>query len=257
MAYRRGDPFANTTLGFRILSHFTYLSVVWPLLFVSRVIFGLRVKNGYNLRHARSAFLVSNHTLFLDPGVLSMAVLPFRTLFTMLEETALIPVLGTFVRLLGAVPIPEDSRQFRRFERNLQQALRLQGFVHFFPEGECYHWSQEVQPFHPGVFVLASRLEVPVIPIATVLHRRSWGGRHYLGFLRRRIYIPPRVTVVIGSPLEPASSRSRPPSSLRETAAALQKRTQAWIQGVIDRQGGSKTIYRGQMPRIAGDSARR
>jgi 1-acyl-sn-glycerol-3-phosphate acyltransferase len=257
MAYRVGDHPLSPSFGFRLSSHFVFYTVLYPVIFVSRVVFGLRVRGFRNLRQARPAFLVSNHTLFLDPGVLAAVLFPFRTYFTMLEETALIPALGTFVRLLGAVPIPTSSRNFRLFEQDVRRGLEELGFVHFFPEGECYQWSQEVQPFHPGVFVLAARLGMPIVPIATVLHRRSWGGRHFLSILGRRLYIPPRVTVVVGPPIRPAPIRSGSRGSLRGNVEALTQRVHAAIQAAIDREGGSKSIYRGQMPRIVGEHARR
>ncbi|MBN1836607.1 MAG: 1-acyl-sn-glycerol-3-phosphate acyltransferase [Spirochaetales bacterium] len=257
MAYHSGDHPINLSVAFRVLSHFVFYTVLYPVVFVSRVIFGLRLQGWWNLRRARPALLVSNHTLFLDPGVLAAVLFPFRTYFTMLEETALIPVLGTFVRLLGAVPIPINPRAFRLFESDVRRGLDDMGFVHFFPEGECFQWSQVVQSFHPGVFVLAARLGVPVIPVATVLHARTWGGRSFLTVLGRRVYIPPRVTVVIGRPIDPGPGPGWGRGSLRAAAEGLQERARTDIQAAIDRQGGSKTIYRGQMPRIAGDHARR
>jgi 1-acyl-sn-glycerol-3-phosphate acyltransferase len=257
MAYHRGDPFITSSLGFRLLSHLTYYAVLWPVMFISLVVYRLKVKRRGNLRHVRPAFLVSNHTLLLDPGILSAVIAPFRTLYTMLEETALIPALGTFVRLLGAVPIPEDGSRFRRFEREVREALGRQSLVHFFPEGECFLWSQEVQPFRPGVFLLAARLAVPVVPIATVLHGRSWNGRPYLRLFGRKVPIPPRATAVICRPLHPEPPRLGSDRSLRAVAEALRRRAMAEIQGAIDREGGSKHIYRGQMPRIAGAAARR
>jgi 1-acyl-sn-glycerol-3-phosphate acyltransferase len=257
MGYHRGDHPINPSLAFRLASHAVFYTVLYPVIFVSRVIFGLRLKGWRNLRRARPAFLVSNHTLLLDPGVLAAALFPFRTFFTMLEETALIPALGTFVRLLGAVPIPTDPHLFRRFETDIRSGLRSLGFVHFFPEGECYQWSQVVQPFHPGAFVLACRLGVPVIPVATVLRARSWGGRHFLTLGGRKIHVPPRVTVVVGAPLHSSGGVGKARGTLRSAAQDLQQRAHRSIQAAIDREGGSKEIFRGQMPRIAGDAARR
>lgn len=256
MAYRTGAAFINGSLAFRVLAHGTYLAVWWAIFLISKLIYRLRVQGRCNLRHARPAFLVSNHTLLLDPGILSMAILPFRTYFTMLEETALVPVLGTFVRLLDAVPIPEDGRQFRRFERELRRVLERRRFVHFFPEGECFRWSQEVQPFRRGVFLLACRLGIPVIPVATVLHGRFWNGQHFLTVFGRKIHLPPRVTVVVGRPIDPAAPGAKGRAGLREAAEALRLSAQARIQAAIDRKGGSRSIYRGQMPRIVRASAR-
>jgi 1-acyl-sn-glycerol-3-phosphate acyltransferase len=257
MAYRRGDPFVNSSLGFRLWSHFTYYTVLWAVMLVSWLIYHLKVEHRENLRHIRPALLVSNHTLLLDPGILATVVLPFRTFYTMLEETALIPALGTFVRLLGAVPIPEDTRQFRRFEKDVRDALHRRGLVHFFPEGECFLWNQEIQPFRPGVFLLAARLRVPVIPVAIVLHRRSWNGHASFRLFGRKIPIPPRATVIIGKSLRPDPPHQGSPASLRAAAESLRRRAMEEIQAMIDHEGGSKDIYRGQMPRIAGQAVRR
>ena len=95
----------------------------------------------------------------------------------MLEETALIPYLGTFVRLLGAIPIPEGPNSLRRLDSAARTALRYTGFIHFFPEGELYRENQDLCPFHPGAFLLACRLGVPVVPVTTVLHQRLWRGK--------------------------------------------------------------------------------
>ena len=117
---------------------------------VDLLVYRVRIKGKENLPRNGGAVLVSNHTLLLDPGILAHAIRPRRTYFTMLEETALIPFLGTFVRLLGGVPIPERPGALRTLDAAARTALREIGFIHFFPEGECYRENQEIQPFHPG-----------------------------------------------------------------------------------------------------------
>ena len=89
------------------------------VLFIVRLVdwsvFRLTIRGRENLRRVDSAFLVSNHTLVVDPGVIAHVIRPHRTYFTMLEETALIPYLGTFVRLLGGVPILRSSSEHTYF----------------------------------------------------------------------------------------------------------------------------------------------
>ena len=86
------------------------------------------------------------------------------------------------------------------------------GLIHFFPEGECYRWSQDIQPFRPGAFLLACRLGLPVIPMTTVLHERRWRGRTSVRVLGRTVPVPPVVTVIIGRPIMP---RPRAPDLTR------------------------------------------
>jgi 1-acyl-sn-glycerol-3-phosphate acyltransferase len=190
MAYRRGAAvlaFTPSFVPFTALFHLVMLAVR----VVNLVLFGLQVRGREHLRGVERAILVSNHTLVLDPALLAHAIGPRRTYVTMLEETALIPHLGTFVRLLGGIPIPRGPGGTARFERGVEEAVRRIGFVHFFPEGECWLRNQEVRPFQRGAFREAFRLGLPIIPITTVLKERAWAAWRLLD-------LPPRVLIVIG-----------------------------------------------------------
>jgi len=255
MAYRKGAHiigFTPSFLPFIIL----YQMVVALMRLVDLLVYRVRIKGKENLPRSGGAVLVSNHTLLLDPGILAHAILPHRTYFTMLEETALIPFLGTFVRLLGGVPIPERPGVLLALDTAARTALRETGFIDFFPEGECYRENQEIQPFHPGAFLLACRLNVPLVPITTVLHETRWRGRRSLPFAGREILLPPRITIVIGSPvpaplaLLPAAGRIKDGVSLKRAARTLSEQVRANMQATIDREKGSKTMSRGIMPRL-------
>jgi 1-acyl-sn-glycerol-3-phosphate acyltransferase len=255
MAYRKGANIIGFTPPFPpfiILYHL----VVALMRIVDLLVYRVRIKGKENLPRDGGAVLVSNHTLLLDPGILAHAIRPHRTYFTMLEETALIPFLGTFVRLLGGVPIPERPGALRALDTAARTALREIGFIHFFPEGECYRESQEIQSFHPGAFLLACRLNVPLVPITTVLHETRWRGRRSFRFAGKEILLPPRITIVIGAPvpapfaLLPAAGRMEDGVSLKRAARALSEQVRANMQATIDLENGSKTMYRGIMPRL-------
>jgi 1-acyl-sn-glycerol-3-phosphate acyltransferase len=232
MAYRRGDRIVGFTPSF--IPFRALFGIIFALVrIVDWLAFGLRVEGRARLCGSGPAILVSNHTLLLDPGLIAHAVRPRRTYFTMLEDTATIPFLGTFVRLLGGLPIPSSPGSLRALEAAARTALGALGFLHFFPEGELYLGSQEIRPFHPGAFLLACRLEVPVIPVTTVLRERRIRG------------LPPRVTVVIGEPVPPP--RAQGP---RRAALLMGRRVRALMQETIDSRGGSRTLYRGMMPRL-------
>jgi len=241
MAYRRDAPLVVFPPRFppsAALYHFFLLAVR----LIDAVLFGLRVRGRQNLRGIDRAILVSNHTLVLDPGLLAHALRPRRVFFTMLEETALIPLLGTFVRLLGGIPLVRGSGAKR--ERAIDDALRHSGLVHFFPEGECFLRNQEIQPFQRGAFHAALQRGLPVIPVTTVLRQRAWQ-------LWRRLGLPPRVLIVIG-PLRPPPRAPEGPSarSARRVEEDFARRLRAEMQAVIGREGGCTTISRGKMPRL-------
>lgn len=255
MAYRKGNDIVGFTPSFLPFLAMFQL-VMLPVRLVNWLFYRTRVLGRANLSTCAAAILVSNHTMLMDPAVIAHALGSRRTWFTMLEETALIPYLGTFVRLLGALPIPEGSGSLLSLEKAARRALAGLGFLHFFPEGECYRWSQDIQPFLPGAFLLACRLGLPVIPLTTVLHERRLRGRTSVRVLGRTVPLPPVVTVVIGAPIRPSAAPSTPngqgPSlhSLRGAALGLSIRVRESMQETINRLGGSREIYRGRMPRL-------
>lgn len=210
------------------------------------VVYRIRIRGRENLRSVKTAVIVSNHTLLFDPGIIAHAIAPRRTYFTMLEETALIPYLGTFVRLLGAVPIPEGPNALRLLDSAARAALRYTGFIHFFPEGELYRENQELNAFHPGAFLIACRLHVPVIPVTTILHQRLWRGKGTVRIAGRMFRLPPRITIVIGAPVAPPDDARMPSRAARRMADQVR----GIMQETIDRGGGCKSMSRGIMPRL-------
>ncbi len=250
MAYRKGAPIIGFTPGF-VPFHAVYQMVLLMVRVVDWLFYRIRITGRENLRGLERAILVSNHTLILDPAVIAHAISPRRTWFTMLEETATIPFLGTFVRLLGALPIPEGPGALLSLDAAAGKALGLLGLLHVFPEGECYRWNQGLAPFRPGAFLLALRLAVPVVPITMVLHERKWRGKASIRILGKSIPIPPVVTVVIGRPIPvSAAAVSMDSHELRGAALSLAAQTRQRMQAVIDERGGSRGIYRGRMPRL-------
>jgi 1-acyl-sn-glycerol-3-phosphate acyltransferase len=255
MAYRKGANIIGFTPPFPPFIILYHLVVAMVRLF-DWLVYRVRIKGRENLPRSGGAVLVSNHTLLLDPGILAHAIRPHRTYFTMLEETALIPFLGTFVRLLGGVPIPQRPGALLALDTAARTALRELGFIHFFPEGECYRESQVIQVFHPGAFLLALRLNVPLVPITTVLHETRWRGRSSFRVAGKNILLPPRVTIVIGAPVRaplsllPVTGQGGDGASLKKAAKNLGEQVRASMQATIDRERGSKTLYRGIMARL-------
>jgi 1-acyl-sn-glycerol-3-phosphate acyltransferase len=261
MAYTRGARIIRFTPAF---PPFTLLfhAVLTAVRVVDWLFYTITIKGRENLGAVDGAVLVSNHTLLLDPGIIAHAIRPCRTYFTMLEETALIPFLGTFVRLLGGVPIPERPGALRTLDSAALSAMEELGFIHFFPEGECYQGCQDIRPFHPGAFLVACRLGVPVVPVTVVLHERRWLGRSAFRVLGRTVRLPPRITVVIGQPVPPLlallpAARGREISfSLKSAARLLAQRVRETMQATIDCEGGSRNLYRGRMPRLVKPAAK-
>jgi 1-acyl-sn-glycerol-3-phosphate acyltransferase len=213
---------------FQILAAYVFYATLLLVMLIDTFLLGLRVIGRGNLFRLpkKGAFLISNHSLYLDPGILAHVICPKRTMFSALEETFQIPSLGTYIRLLGAFPIPE-SNTLVRLVRPLREALRRGWLVHFFPERDLKWQNRVLQPFHPGVFFLAQLFQVPVVPITLVVrHRRLFGVR--IGRLSFRL------TAVIGRPIEP-SAFSSAGGSKRAGIERMAEHARQVMQACIDR----------------------
>lgn len=189
------DPeILNAVVLYRLLSLLVYTIVLSAVVVYNKVIFGLRVNGRHHLRGIDGGFfLISNHTLYLDPGIIAHAIFPRRAYFSALAETFERPFIGGFIRLLGAFPLPHGPR-LHRIIGAIDWALRRGRCVHFFPEGELHHRNQVPAEFHEGVFYLADRFDVPVVPVTLII-----GERRLFGMNLPRSLV--RVTVDIGEPI--------------------------------------------------------
>lgn len=246
MAYKRGDPLVERKPVFLAAS----AAITWLVIVLGRVLIGLlygyRVRGRENLAaiRGRRAVFVANHVLPLDPLFQACAIAPRRTYYTLLEETVLTPVLGTLVRLLGGIPIPPDPERLPAVDEAMRTALESRGLAHFYPEGECFLFNQELKDFKAGAFYYAIKHRAAIVPLVTVL--KAGGGLTGGGLpggAKAELHILPAI--------EPPEASGRAARDLHE-ALALARSVRAAMQARIDESGGDKRLYRGPMPRIRG-----
>lgn len=137
-----------------------------------------------------------NHTSFMD--LVSFMVLyqvcpDVRVLYK--AEFDRVPLLGRIFRMAGCIPI-ERAKQDLAFEAvdKSVQALQRGASVLAAPEGTRSR-DGVLAPFKKGVFVMAIRAQVPVVPVAIN------GARHALPKGAWRIQ-PCTVSVTIGEPVQ-------------------------------------------------------
>jgi 1-acyl-sn-glycerol-3-phosphate acyltransferase len=248
MPYKHGRPVIDSSLPFRLATAWTFHAVFPIAQLFNRMQHSTRYKNRWKLFRYRRAITVSNHTTFLDPVKIAGAPWPRLIYQTMLEATVEFPWLGTFTRLLGGVPIPRGRTGYRKILESCAAAFTHRRYLHFYPEGECFLYNQQIREFKPGAFRIAAELDIPVIPMVTVFSNglfRPWS------FWGRSL---PRETLVILDAVYPAQYVKRDDrgeitgDSVKEFAEAVRR----IMQNEIDRRHGSAAFYRGRMDRIKG-----
>lgn len=249
MRYRKGASLITDSAFTRITRDIVVTligAIGWPL---CRALYRIEIhrstqNGGRSL--PRRAILVSNHCMPLDPLFHGLAIFPKRTFYTLLEETCEAPVLGTFVRTLGGIPLPRSESRLNDIEQAVEHALRTQGLVHFYPEGECFLGNQKILPFKAGAAYFAVKFGVPVVPIVTVLKRVH--GPH-----SKMIKVLVRVLPPMWPTIDHFSQQARTNThQLLVHSIHFSRQIHDAMQAEIDRMGGDASLYIGPMPRIKG-----
>lgn len=199
MAYETADKIVDFSPVYRFITGVVFWMTFLLFTTYDILFFRLKIKGRTNLERVRGkgCFLISNHSLYLDPSIIAHAIAPRRSMYSAMQETFQIKYLGSYIRSLGAFPIP-NQMGLRKLIKPVKKMLDRGWFVHFFPEGEVdlTRLSTSLKPFHPGVFFLASLFNVPIIPIILATKRRRTFGDKMSRFFVN-------VIVVFGKPIYP------------------------------------------------------
>jgi 1-acyl-sn-glycerol-3-phosphate acyltransferase len=176
------------------------------MLFITRVVYRLRIRGDEHLPTDGAAILVCNHVSFVDAVILGVCS-PRPTIFIMDHRIFKNPALGWFFRLVKAIPIApqkEDPEAYERAFERARQVLNEGELLCIFPEGAITK-DGKMQPFKAGVMKILETNPVPVIPSA--LHN-LWGsffsrvdGAAMSKPFRRGMFN--HVGLVVGEPIAP------------------------------------------------------
>jgi len=158
--------FVNKNIFFRIFSFIFYCLVyiiVYPILFFY---FLPKVKGRKNLKKVKNAVFVCNHTFILDCAVLDIFALPFIRPYILAEKNSFqIPVVNFIIKMLRAVPIPNNIKAYKSFFTQINQELQNKKSLLIYPEGSLWPYFSQIRPFKNGAFKFSVKNDVPVIPL--------------------------------------------------------------------------------------------
>jgi 1-acyl-sn-glycerol-3-phosphate acyltransferase len=159
---------------------------------LATVILRWRATGQHNIPDSGGALLVCNHVSFFD--VLLLGIPLRRPLNYVARSTLFIPILGWFIRSVGAFPIQREGMGASGMKETLRR-LRAGGIVTLFPEGTRSHHGK-LGALKPGIAVLVERVGVPVVPAGLAGMFEIWP--------RSRLFpVPNPIRVHFGRPILP------------------------------------------------------
>ncbi|BDA40334.1 lysophospholipid acyltransferase family protein [Candidatus Atelocyanobacterium thalassae] len=179
-----------------ILYHLLKILIVNPLFLTY---FRGRIYGQENIPKGKSVIIVSNHSSYFDPPLLSSCI-NRPVAFMAKEELFKVPVLAQAMRLYGAYPVKRETGD-RGAIKSALNALRDGWLVGIFIQGTRTY---DGNINHPklGAAMIASKTQTLLLPVSL------WGTNKVL---RKGSYFPMPVpiTIRIGKPINPPQSNKR------------------------------------------------
>lgn len=147
---------------------------------------GWKISGLENVPATGGFILASNHISFWDPPLIACAC-PRELHFLAKEELFAQQPLGRMIRGVNAIPIRRGVADLAGLNRALE-VLQRGGALLLFPEGSRMRDGQ-LHPPRPGVGLLASGADVPVVPC--YIHGSNQPGRWWRRGARVRIRFGP------------------------------------------------------------------
>ena len=205
--------FVNDNFIFNTFSNMLYM-IAYPLLLViNKFFFGFKIEGKENLENIDGGKVtISNHVHPMDCTMVGLANVPNKTFFTSLETNFKIPIVRRIIKLLNTVPIPQDIKYTKKFMNSIDELLKNNRTVHFYPEGSLWPNYEKIRHFKNGAFDFAVRNNVPVVPMVIKFNK----PKKINSFIKTRSTI----TLVILEPIYPNAflDKTEAISDLKERA---------------------------------------
>jgi 1-acyl-sn-glycerol-3-phosphate acyltransferase len=199
-------PFLDKSLLFRLWSALEYLGI-FTLVFPLNILrYGLRIEGRSILKKNKAllkngAMSISNHVLRWD-YLMVLQALRWRTMHVAVWRDNVAGPDRNLIRLAGGIPIPDKLGAIKYFNAAFDELVAKKQWFHMFPESTNWHYFAPIRPFKKGVFTMAYRYGIPIIPIA-------FSYRPAAGLYRLWKKKYPLITLRIGEPVVPDATQPR------------------------------------------------
>ena len=182
---------------------------------VCAIMFRPRVFGRENVPREGGVLLASNHQSFLDPVLVGIR-LPRHTHFMARETLFRSWLAGWVLPRVNAFPIRRGEADKSAIREAIRRVSAGAALV-VFPEGTRTR-DGSLGRIRPGIFVIAERAGVPIVPVVIDGAFRAW-PRH------AKLPRPHRVQVVYGEPIPPGADD--PAALVTERLTAMQAKLNA------------------------------
>jgi 1-acyl-sn-glycerol-3-phosphate acyltransferase len=195
-------PYLDKSLYFKFRSVLQQFIIYTACRTLSYIRFGMRIEGRDKLRKNRDLFkngamTVANHVLRWDYIMVLLAI-RYRWLYVPVWKENLEGSDRNMIRWAGGIPVPSQLHLIRYFNQAFDELHKRRAWIHAFPESANWHYYPYIRPFKKGVFSMAVKYQLPIIPMA-FCWRPAKGLQTLLNQIRKTDN--PSVTLRIGEPI--------------------------------------------------------
>ena len=163
-------PYLDKSFGFRFMRALMHLGIFVLVFAINPFRFGLKIEGRKNLRKHRAllkngTMTVSNHIHRWD-FLMILQALRYRMMYFPAWKENFLGKDMDLIRLAGGIPIPEDIHSIKYFNKAFDEITAKKIWIHAFPESAMWPYYRPVRPFKKGIFTMAYRYNLPILPIA-------------------------------------------------------------------------------------------
>ncbi|MDD4839843.1 MAG: 1-acyl-sn-glycerol-3-phosphate acyltransferase [Clostridia bacterium] len=186
--------YIHTNPFWRFCEFVLYYILALPLVFISQ-------KLAYNFRFVNKkvldcykkegCFIYGNHTLTCgDAFTPSLLSFPKKAFIVTSPDAVSVPLTGTLVEMLGAMPLPTQFAGMRNFREAVDTRAKNGKCIVIYPEAHIWPYYTKIRPFKDVSFKYAAETNKPAFCFTTT-------------YQKRRHCAKPKVTVYIDGPFYP------------------------------------------------------
>lgn len=158
--------FVSNNIFFKLASNLLYVVAYILVLIFNKVVFGFKIKGLSNLWAVEGGKVtVSNHIHPMDCTMNAIINGPNKLYFPTLQSNFEIPVIRWIIKLLNAIPIPEELEAKKAFYHAIDGLLQDRKTVHLYPEAAMRPYCTKIRKFKRGAFRFSVQNQVPIVPI--------------------------------------------------------------------------------------------
>ena len=164
----KSENLLHRNILYKFLSFLLYIVAIIILPYLTLINYNIRVYGKRKLRKIKGgAIITPTHNLALDCAITGAQIcfpqkIPY--IITM-EKNLKIPIIGTIIKSLRGIGVPNSINAKREFLNTLNNLLEANNWIILYPEGNLISFKKELEPFKRGAFKMSCETNVPIIPV--------------------------------------------------------------------------------------------